>query len=150
MVSGTLGSVIQDSLFFNGSHSIKYGYVAVSRKQQESGCLSLFVGFRQCVGYPLAKLVRLPYAVQVKSDCFIRNQKVFGKLTTGSVVVFLYGRLHSGLVAGHCRGSSLMDRSSDLNFWKQCLAVRLLIIPKDVRRLYTVTDKLFDTAIIYV
>lgn len=41
------------------------------------------VGFWQCVGYPLAQLVRFPYAVQVMPDCFIRNLELFGKLTTG-------------------------------------------------------------------
>lgn len=37
-ISGMFGSVIQNSLFLTGKHSIKYGYIVVPRKQCETGC----------------------------------------------------------------------------------------------------------------
>lgn len=67
-------------------------------KQRETVCpLLLSVSFRLCIGYPPSQLVRLPYEVQVKTDCFIRNLVVFSKLTVGFAVVLLYDRLQ-GLI----------------------------------------------------
>lgn len=87
----TLGSVIQDLICITGEDSIKYGYVAVPRNQRETECHAwLLVAFRPCVGYPLAQLVRLPYTVQEKSDCFIRKMEALAKLTKGLTVSSLW------------------------------------------------------------
>lgn len=68
-MSDTLDCVIQDSLFATGEHSIKYGYVAVLKKQQETVCQSLLlVGFQHYVEKPLAQFLLLHYAAQVKFD----------------------------------------------------------------------------------
>lgn len=59
----------------------------------------LLVGFKQCVEYPLAQLLCLPYAVQVKSpDCFILNLEALGKLTTALAVIHLYGHLQGFII----------------------------------------------------
>lgn len=92
---GMLERVIQDP---RCQLTIKYGYVAFLRKQHETGCHSLlFVAFQRCVRYPLAQLVRLTFAVQVKPDSFIRNLEAFGRLATGFALVLLYSR-HWGLI----------------------------------------------------
>lgn len=53
----------------------------------------LLVGFPQCLEYSLAQLVRLAYALQLKSDCFIRILEVIGKIAAGLVLVLPYDRL---------------------------------------------------------
>lgn len=94
--------------------------------QRETDCHSLLlVGFQQCVEYPLAQLVCLPYAMQVKSDGFIRNRETFGKklITFGFCPrLWLLSELHHpGPVAGHCE---VQHKVTDLTTWiSQCLAV---------------------------
>ena len=98
---GTLESLIQDLRLATGDHSIEYECAAVPRKQRQTGCHSLvLVGLRQCVGYPLSQFVRLPYALQVKSDCFIRNLEAFGKLCTRLIAVLLFCRLQDLVIQG--------------------------------------------------
>lgn len=68
-MSGTLGSAIQEPIFVTDEHSIKYSYVVVPSKKSETVYHTLLlVRFQQCVGYTQAQF---PYAVQVKTDCFI-------------------------------------------------------------------------------
>lgn len=59
--------------------------------------LLLFV-FRQCVGHPFDQL---PYALQVKSVCFIRTLQGSVKITPYLAIVFLYGRVHGLIIRYH-------------------------------------------------
>lgn len=96
---GTIESVKDDTLFVSGEYTIQYRYVLLPRNQPESGSLYfLFVGFAQCVKYPLFHLVCLSYAVHVKSDCFIGRLGEFGNLTTGLAIALLYCRLQGVII----------------------------------------------------
>lgn len=125
-MSGMSESVINDTLFVNGEHLSKYGYVAVPRMQRETVChILLLVDFRYYMNYRLTQLLRLFYAVKVKTDCFIRNLATLGDLTTGLAVVLLYGRLQALILHDTCPAPQT-DRSPDLKFWNQCLALSQL------------------------
>lgn len=65
-IFGRLKNVTQEPLFVTGEYSIKYRYVAFPLNQQETGChIFLLVDFRECVVYPLTRIIWLSYEVQV-------------------------------------------------------------------------------------
>lgn len=76
---------------------MKEVYATLSGKQRKIGCQLLLM----C--YSLDQLVRLPYGVRMKSECFIMNLEMFVKLTSSLVVVLCAtSEIYlPGTVAGH-------------------------------------------------
>lgn len=117
-ISRSLGCVIHHPYFVSGEHSIKYGYVALPRKQVETGYHSLLlVCFRQFCGYPHAQTLRNPYAVSLTVS--IRSLEAFGNLTTGVVFssyIVVFRASSSPTCARPLRGSSEWNKQPDLIF----------------------------------
>lgn len=81
----------------------------------------LLVGLRQCVRH---RLVRRPFAVQVKSDCVIIKRETFRKVTTGLSVIILYIHPsrphHPGNITGH---NAVPYKGRDLPTWTSAHSV---------------------------
>lgn len=77
-------------------NTIKYGYVAVPRKQQETGSIVIASWLLTICGVPTCSTCTA-FLCSIGEVCFIRNLEALSKLTTGLAVVFLYGHLQ-GLI----------------------------------------------------
>lgn len=108
-MTGSLGSIIQEVLFVTGEYSTTRNRL-------------LLIGYRQCVGYPLAELLRLRYAAQDEvSNHPASSPQVW--VLSSSVATFRAG---SSRTCGRpLQGSSQRDTSVDLNFCNKCLEERL-------------------------
>lgn len=138
---GMLCSVIQGPLSVTGLQTMQHGYVVVPKKQRKIGCHPLLhVGFRQCVGYPLAQIVPLPYAVQVISTGEFSSE-IWMRLPSSAHVWLLFSSLAAFRASSFrfcnqpLQGSAQRERCPDRNYTSQCLTVRSLtaLSPKEFR-----------------
>lgn len=125
---GKFGRIEQDRCFVSGRHSNEYTCGTMARKQWHTGCLDAVLWTTNSLcGTNLFILYVLPKRCMWDLTLLSDTLYCFSSLPHVQILSCLVATCRASSSKGYCGtflGSSQRDKTPDLNFWNQHLAVR--------------------------